>query len=150
MQAHDARLLRGSVVPTAAVGVVASLTGLAVAGSKGLIGGAFATVVVLVFFSAGLLAIGKITKGHPIMIMNLGMFTYLIQVIALGMVLWAFKGTTAFSTKTFAFTILAGAITWVISQVYTFSRLRIAYVEPEPSSTDDASRVREPAGERER
>lgn len=150
MQAHDARLLRGSVVPTAAVGLVASLIGLAVAGSKGLIGGLFATVVVLVFFSAGLLAIGKITKGHPIMIMNLGMFTYLIQIIALGMVLWAFKGTTAFNTKAFAFTILAGAITWVISQVWTFTRLRIAYVEPESEQAAADERVREAAGERER
>jgi ATP synthase protein I len=131
MQANDVRLLRGSAVVTAAAGVVAAIAALLAAGTKGLIGALFATVVVLVFFSIGQVAIGRISKKNPYMIMNMALFTYIVQIMLLGLVLFLFKGTTAFDTKVFGLTILGATLVWVASQVYVFTKLKIAYVEPD-------------------
>jgi ATP synthase protein I len=131
MQANDARLLRGSAVPTAVVGVIAMVVGTVAGGPKGLLGAAFGAVLVIGFFALGLVAVGRITQGNPILIMNMGMLTYLLQVGALAIVLFLFQDTKAFDTKVFALTILAGAIVWVVAQVRVFGKLKIAYVEPD-------------------
>ncbi|MDI2128161.1 hypothetical protein [Yinghuangia seranimata] len=131
MQANDARLLRGSAIPTAAVAIVAMVVGAVVAGGKGLIGAAFASVVVLVFFSLGQIAIGKITNGNPMLIMNMAMLTYLAQVGGIAILLFAFADATWFDTKVFAIVILCATVVWIAAQVRVFSKLKIAYVEPD-------------------
>ncbi|MEU0938469.1 MULTISPECIES: hypothetical protein [unclassified Embleya] len=131
MQANDVRLLRGSVVFTTAAGVIAAIAAFFAAGGKGLLGAVFATVVVLAFFAIGQVAIGRISRDNPLMMMNMALFTYIVQILLLGLVLFLFKDTKAFDTKVFGLTILGATLVWVASQVWIFTRLKIAYVEPD-------------------
>jgi len=130
MQANDVRLLRGSAVFTVAAGAIAAIAALFAVGGKGVIAAVFATAVVLVFFGIGQIAIGRISRTNPLMMMNMALFTYMVQIVLLGVVLFLFKDTEAFDTQVFGLTILGATLVWVASQVWVFTRLKIAYVEP--------------------
>lgn len=130
MQANDVRLLRGSAVFTVAAGAIAAIAALFAVGGKGVIAAVFATAVVLVFFGIGQIAIGRISRANPLMIMNMALFTYMVQIVLLGVVLFLFKDTKAFDTQVFGLTILGATLVWVASQVWVFTTLKIAYVEP--------------------
>ncbi|MGW1990537.1 hypothetical protein OG948_24070 [Embleya sp. NBC_00888] len=116
---------------TTGAGVIAAIAAFFAAGGKGLLGAVLATVVVLVFFAIGQLAIGRISRNNPLMMMNMALFTYIVQILLLGLVLFLFKDTKAFDTKVFGLTILGATLVWVASQVWIFTRLKIAYVEPD-------------------
>jgi ATP synthase protein I len=112
MQVHDAQILRGAAIPTAAAG-------LSVA------------VVVGAFFSAGRLATGRVAKSNPLLLMNVAIITYLAQIAVLGVLLVLFRDTAAFDTKAFAWAILVSTLVWVIAEVRAFRRLKMLYVDPD-------------------
>jgi ATP synthase protein I len=131
MQVHDAQILRGAAIPTAAAGVVVVVVGAVLAGVKGLIGAGLGVVLVAAFFTAGLVVIGRVSRGNPYMLMNAALLTYLVKILLLAVLLVTLRDTTAFDTKAFAWAILVSTLVWVAAEVRAFSRLKIPYVEPD-------------------
>ena len=137
MPSHDARIIRGAAIPTAVAGAVALAISTAVVGSKGLIGSLFATLLVMAFFSFGQLALERLTKDNPQMLLGAGLFVYTTQILLVGIVLAVFKDTTLFDTKVFGFTLLGCALIWTAFQVRAALKAKTFYVQTESTDSKD-------------
>ncbi len=131
MQLHDAQIIRGAAIPTAAAGLAVAVVCAFVSGWKGLLGGLIGVLIVGAFFSAGRLATGRFARSNPLLLMNIAILTYITQIAALGVLLVLLRGTTVFDTKAFAWTIVVSTLVWVIAEVRAFNRLKILYVDPD-------------------
>ncbi|MEU2659249.1 hypothetical protein ABZ615_28515 [Streptomyces sp. NPDC007325] len=130
MPSTDARLLLSAVVPSAAVGVIATVISGIVAGGKGAIGAGLGTLVVLLFMGIGMLVLQRTAKKHPQLFQAMGLLLYTTQLLVLAVFLAVLKGTTVFDFKAFAFTVLATTVVWVAAQARAYMKAKIAYVEP--------------------
>jgi len=133
MLSNDAKILRGSAVLAAPVGIVAAVLSTVLAGEKGLIGALVGLAVVLVFFGAGFWALMRITQDKPQLVMMAGMLVYAVQILLVGVFIVVFKNTTLFNGRAFALTLLVTALAWVGGQVLHTFRSKTLYVDPEPS-----------------
>ncbi|GAA3752213.1 ATP synthase protein I [Spinactinospora alkalitolerans] len=134
MQEHDARILLGAAIPTAVVGVIAAVAAFALKGSDGLIGAIVGTLLVIAFFAVSALVLAWVGKKWPELVLMASLATYTIKVVALGIVLVLFGGTTAFDGTAFALTAAACVVTWLIGHSVGSMKVRRLYVEP---ATDD-------------
>lgn len=134
MQSNDARILRGSAVFAAPVGVVAAVVSALTAGGKGLIGALVALAVVAVFFGLGFAALMRITQDKPQVTMMAGMLVYTVQMLLIGVFIIVFSGTTLFNGRAFALTLLVTALAWVGGQVRHSLMSKMLYVDPVPSA----------------
>jgi ATP synthase protein I len=130
MVSTDAKIFLRSAVPTSAVGVAQVGIGALVYGTKGAIAAAIGLGVVVVFFALSTLAVNRASKISPQVTMITALATYLIKVIALIVLAMAFRNTTAFNGKYFGISALVCVLVWIVTQVMTFARLRVPYVEP--------------------
>ena len=76
---------------------------------------------------------------------------YTAQLLLLFVFMAAFKDTTLFNPKAFAFTLLAATIVWVAAQARAYMKAKILYVDPdsvkaEKPETDGVADVRGRAG----
>ncbi|MFI5532668.1 hypothetical protein ACIA8O_29455 [Kitasatospora sp. NPDC051853] len=138
MPSHDARIpLRGAAIPTAVAGALATAISAVVVGSKGLIGALFATLLVLAFFAFGQVALERLTRNNPQMLMAAALLVYTTQILLVGIVLAVFKDTTLFDTKVFAFTLLGCVLIWTGFQVRAGMKAKLYYVETTSSAKKD-------------
>ncbi|MEE4540675.1 hypothetical protein V2S66_01680 [Streptomyces sp. V4-01] len=133
MQQNDARILRGSALVAAPIGLIATVASALLAGEKGLIGGLVAVAVVAVFFAAGSWALMRLTQDRPQLAMSAGMLVYVVQILLIGIFVISFKGSTAFSGRAFGLTLLVTALAWLGGQIKQSLTSRMLYVDPEPS-----------------
>ncbi len=126
-----AAALKRPVLGTLGVGIVGTIIGAIVAGTPGLIAGIMATVVVLLFFGLGQLAIQKVLANNPALGLNAALGVYLGQVLVLFLILALLKDATFFDPKVFASVIAVCALVWTGLIVATLSKRPQAYVQPE-------------------
>ncbi|MFJ6248934.1 MULTISPECIES: hypothetical protein [unclassified Streptomyces] len=130
MPSNDARILLHTVVPTAAVGVVATVVSGVVAGGKGALGAVVGTLVVLLFMGIGQLVLQRTAKSFPHLFQAMGLMLYTAQLLVLFIFLALLKNTTLFDFKAFAFTLLAATIVWVAAQARAYMKAKITYIDP--------------------
>ena len=131
MKSVDSLILRTAGIATAALGLLITVIGTVLAGSQGLIGGLFGTVVVLVFFSIGQFVLGAVLRSNPQMAMSVAMLMYLVKIGVLLVLIFLFADTTLFDTKVFALAIVLCTLMWTGAEVWVFARTKVLYVEPE-------------------
>ncbi|MCX2185230.1 hypothetical protein [Streptomyces sp. SKN60] len=131
MPSNDARTLLLTAVPTAAVGVIATVVSGVVAGGKGALGAVVGTAVVLLFMGIGLVVLQRTAKKLPQLFQAMGLMLYTAQLLVLFIFLALLKDTSAFDFKAFAFTLLATTIVWVAAQARAYMKAKIMYVEPD-------------------
>lgn len=136
----ERRLIRIPLIVTGTVGIVATLVCLFVASTPGLLGGLVGTVVVLAFFGLGQIFVARALRNNPALAMNMAMLVYLVQIVALFILLIVLKQATFFSPKAFAATIFAGVIAWTVSAITVMSRARVLYVEPDSNNTSTSEK----------
>ncbi|MFC7930140.1 hypothetical protein ACPCAE_13220 [Streptomyces cinereoruber] len=130
MPSNDARILLHTVVPTAAVGAVATVVSGVVAGGKGALGGVVGTLVVILFMGIGQLVLQRTAKSLPHLFQAMGLMLYTAQLLVLFIFLALLKNTTLFDFKAFAFTLLAATIVWVAAQARAYMKAKISYIDP--------------------
>jgi ATP synthase protein I len=130
MLANYARIVRRSVMTTAAVGVVMIAVSAAVAGTKGLIGAALGIALVAIFFGISVVAVGRAARRSPQAMMITALTTYIVKILLLLFFVVRFSSTTVFSSRMFGLTALACILAWSASQVLWSMRLKAPYVEP--------------------
>ena len=130
---NDARILLQAGVPTAAVGATAAVVSGVVAGGKGAIGAVVATAVVILFMGLGLYVLQRTAKTLPHLFQMMGLMLYAAQILLLFVFLSIFKDTTLFHPRAFAFSLVAGTITWIAAQTRAHMKAKILYVEPDKS-----------------
>jgi ATP synthase protein I len=135
MQSNDVRTLLNCTVPTAAAGAIATVISGALAGGKGAIGAAAGTLVVIAFMAMGMVVLQRTAKSYPSLFQMMGLALYTAQILLLAVVLAVFRNTTLFSTRAFAFSLLAAALVWIASQARAHMKTKILYVEPESAGT---------------
>ena len=133
MIANYARVVRRSVVITAAVAAVMVAISAAVSGGKGALGALIGALVVAVFFGISVLVVGRAAKVNPQVMMAAAMVSYIVKFIGLAIVMIALAKSTAFSPRLLGLTAIVLVLTWCIAQVVISMKLKILYVEPEPS-----------------
>lgn len=124
------RLILRAAIPTFIVGALATITGFISSGTKGLIAGVFGTLLVVIFFTAGQLALDKVIRTNPGIATSMALLLYLIKVAVLFVLLLLFKDTEAFDTKVFAATIVSCTVVWLVAETWAFATAKVLYVEP--------------------
>jgi ATP synthase protein I len=137
MPSHDARIIRGAAIPTACAGIAAMAISTAVVGVKGLYGALFAVLLVIAFFSVGQVAVDRLSRGNPQLLLPVAMSVYMGQILLVGIVLAVFKGTTAFNTQVFGLTVLGCTLAWTVAVVRVGMKAKIFYVETGSSGQGD-------------
>ncbi|MGA0209819.1 MAG: hypothetical protein ACO3YU_10650 [Candidatus Nanopelagicales bacterium] len=130
----DALVLRRAGMITAVVGVIGVVIGYLVDGWSGGLGGIFATVLVIAFFSVGQFVLGSVLRNNPQIAMTVALTIYLVKIGVLFILIIAFANTTLFNTRVFAATIVACTLAWTAAEVWVFARTKVLYVEPEARS----------------
>lgn len=130
MQAHDARILRGAAVPTAALGVVIALIAALASGLDGLFGALAGAVVVITFFVAGWVAISKLGHDNTALLLPIALGTYVVQLVVVGGFLMLVRDVSTFDTRALGWAVIGCTLTWMIFQLRAFSREKMLYVEP--------------------
>lgn len=136
---HDpyAAMLRGALVPTALAGAVASGVAFWLEGLAGLWGGVLAAVVVIVFFSASLVVMGRTARTAPANVMAIALVTYITKVGLLGLLLVLLQDATWLSGGAFAVTALVCAIVWLPLEIRSYSKARtLVFDEPDRAAQD--------------
>jgi ATP synthase protein I len=126
----DVAAIRGAAVPTAVVCLVASVVGAVLKGVPGLIGGLLGTLVVLAFFVLGQLVVARVLNTNPQVGTTAALLVFTLQVLALLVLLLVLRDATWLDGKIFAFTVLVGTLTWTVSSVVVFNRMRRPSVVP--------------------
>ncbi|GAB7031006.1 hypothetical protein AB0G35_34590 [Streptomyces sp. NPDC021749] len=144
MQSNDARLLLHAVVPTLALGVIAVAVSAVVAGAKGAIGAVVGTLLVMLVMGAGLLVLQKTAKNLPQLFQMMGLLLYTTQILFVLLFLLAFKDTTLFDTKAFAFTLLGATLVWIAAQTRGHMKAKTLYVDPDSAPEKKAETAGSP------
>ncbi|MCD2464388.1 MULTISPECIES: hypothetical protein [unclassified Streptomyces] len=130
MPSNDARILLHTVIPTAAVGAIATVISAVVAGGKGALGAVVGTLVVLLFMGIGQVVLQRTAKSLPHLFQAMGLMLYTAQLLVLFIFLALLKNTTLFNFKAFAFTLLATTVVWVAAQARAYMKAKITYIDP--------------------
>ncbi|MFF9067052.1 hypothetical protein ACF09E_17025 [Streptomyces sp. NPDC014891] len=130
MPSNDARILLHTVIPTAAVGAIATVVSAVVAGGKGALGAVVGTLVVLLFMGIGQVVLQRTAKSLPHLFQAMGLMLYTAQLLLLFIFLALLKDTTLFNFKAFAFTLLAATVVWVAAQARAYMKAKITYIDP--------------------
>ncbi|CAM5444219.1 hypothetical protein [Streptomyces narbonensis] len=130
MPSNDARILLRTVIPTAAVGAIATVISAVVAGGKGALGAVVGTLVVLLFMGIGQVVLQRTAKSFPHLFQAMGLMLYTAQLLLLFIFLALLKDTTLFDFKAFAFTLLAATVVWVAAQARAYMKAKITYIDP--------------------
>lgn len=123
-------VLRTAGLATLIVGIVSIVLAGIFRGTDGLVGALVATVLVLVFFSAGNLVLNWALRVHPQVALSIALLTYVVKIGVLFVLIILFANTTLFNTKVFALVVVLCTITWTAAEVVLWSRSRVLYVEP--------------------
>ncbi|MEU5807299.1 MULTISPECIES: hypothetical protein [unclassified Streptomyces] len=136
MLSDDARSLLHAAVPTAVAGAVAVTVSAVLAGGKGALGAAIATVVVMLFMGIGFVVLQRTAKSLPQLFQAMGLMLYTTQILLLFVFVAVFKNTTLFNPKAFAITLVATTLVWIAAQTRAHMKAKILYVEPDSVKGD--------------
>lgn len=131
MQAQDVHALRVASSATACVAVPAVVAGLLGSGATGAASALLGVLVVLAFFGLSLAVVAvAAVRVSPAMLMQLGLLSYVVRVLALGGLLRLLGDASFLSRPAFAWTIVGATVVWVVAEVAYLWRAKLPYVVP--------------------
>ncbi len=121
-------LLRGALIPSLVVGVLAIIIAALVKGSAGLIGAMIAQLVVVIYFAVHL-GISAISRNlDPMSTFALALFSYFAKFLLLGAFLLILTRTTSresIDRGVFAATAITLTFVWLAGEIRAFLKLRL-------------------------
>jgi len=126
-QSNEALLLKGALLPTAVVGVLAIAIATYLEGRAGLFGALLAQVVVLIYFALHILVSKISTNLDPVTTMSLAMFSYFAKFLALGLLLWLldrFTSETLVDRRSFGVAAVALTFAWLGGEITSYLKLK--------------------------
>ena len=140
MLARYAIIVRRAGAVTAVAAAIMVALSAALVGVKGLIGALVGVAIVTVFFGISVLVVGRAARVSPQAMMVAAMITYVVKIVALGIVVSTLHGVTAFSGRALGFTALGCILVWSAAQVITAMKVKMLYVEPVQEPQQPAAR----------
>lgn len=132
-------MLRGGLVPAAAVGAVAIAVATALEGGLGAAGSALATVVVLASSASTFLFLRRMAGLDPRVMFLGAMVGYFFKVGLLGVFLLVFRNAEWLSPMAFAVTAVVVSLVGTTGEVVAFTRVK-TYVYDQPATPPVARR----------
>ena len=126
-QSNEALLLKGALLPTAVVVVLAIAIATYLEGRAGLFGALLAQVVVLIYFALHILVSKISTNLDPVTTMSLAMFSYFAKFLALGLLLWLldrFTSETLVDRRSFGIAAVALTFAWLGGEITSYLKLK--------------------------
>ena len=131
MMASYASVVRRSAALTSVVAAVMIGVCAGIAGAKGVYGSLVGIGIVAAFFGISILAVGRAAKVSPMFMMAVAMATYIVKILAFGIVLVLLKHVTVFNPRLLGLTAIVLILSWSASQVIIMMRTKELYVTPE-------------------
>ena len=125
---EEVRMARGATLATAVATPVVLAVAFLAAGGKGVLGAAFGLVLAVAFFSATLLAVGAAGRVATDLMVPAALLTFMVKMVAIGMLLFLLRDTTAFDREAFALSLVAGTCVYLAAEIRFAMRARIPYV----------------------
>jgi len=126
-QNNDQLLWRGAIIPATIVALLCVVLFTVIRHQPGLWGSAFASIVVLMFFSIHLL-VARISRDlDPMVTMALAMFSYFAKVILVGallLVVTRLSSPESVDRGSFGISAIAITLAWLTGEIRAFLRLR--------------------------
>ena len=120
--------MKGALVPSLIVGIIALIISTWVKGSSGLYGALLAQLVVLVFFLVNI-GVASVTKNaDPIATMALAMFSYFSKILLLGAMMFAigkFTNDADINRMSFGLSAIALTFAWLGGEIRAYLKLRL-------------------------
>jgi ATP synthase protein I len=135
-------MLRGSLVPTLVVGVLAVALAAVLADGRAVGSAALGAGVVAVFFSLSLLVMRQTAHLEPVAVMAVVLATYTAKILALGVVMIVLRDAEWVSGQALALSIIGCTVVWLAFEMRAFTRMRVL-VAPNAASEPPASREEE-------
>jgi ATP synthase protein I len=138
---NESQLLKGALLPTFFVGVIALIISSLTKGVPGFLGAALAHVVVIVYFVIHIL-VSKFSRNlDPMSTMALAMLSYVSKLFLIALFLIAITRLTdpeAIHRGAFGATAIALTLAWLGGEIASFTKLRLHLPLPKnPPSPED-------------
>ena len=121
-------MLRGALVPTLIVGVIAIAISTIFAGMPGFLGALLAQFVVIIYFAIHI-GVSRIARNlDPMSTMALAVFSYFAKLLFLGVFLYllsAFTSRESINRTSFGATAIALTFAWLGGEIASYMKLRI-------------------------
>lgn len=119
-----AALLRGSLVPSACVGLLCVAVG-AFVGARAAWSAAIGAALVIVFFSLSLLVMRQTSHLAPLVVMSVVLATYTVKIVALGVAMIVLHDASWLSGRALGLAVIACTVIWLAFEMRAFTRLRV-------------------------
>lgn len=127
------RAVRRALVVTLVLGLVLAAVGGFLSGSPALVGALVGTALVCGFFGLGAVVLIWVTQVSPAASLLVGVLTYTLQVVVLGIVFAALQGSGLMGPTVdgvwLGCTVIAGTVAWLAIQVTLTLRARLPYFD---------------------
>ncbi|MGN6599571.1 MAG: hypothetical protein ACTHMW_09885 [Actinomycetes bacterium] len=123
------RILLAAMLPAAVTAVLVVALGALRAGTAGAVGGAVGSVLVFLFFGAGLWVMRATAGLSPQVAMLAALASYAGKVILLAIALGLLKDVDALDRTVFALGAFAVGTVWLLGEVLGFARARVPLVD---------------------
>jgi ATP synthase protein I len=120
---------RYAVIVTAVVAVLALVVAFLMRGGPGLLGALVGAVIAAGLGWLGTWVMARTARATPAGVMIGAMTAFGAKILFMLVFLLLFQGTTMFDNRSFAFTMLAVTVAWIIGEVIGFVRTRIPAVD---------------------
>ena len=120
---------RSAVIVTAVVAVLALVVAFLMRGVPGLVGALVGGVIAAGLGWLGTWVMARTARASPAGVMIGAMTAFGAKILFMLVFLLLFQGTTLFDNRSFAFTMLALTMAWIIGEVVGFVRTRIPAVD---------------------
>jgi ATP synthase protein I len=120
---------RYAVIVTAIVAVLALVVAFLMRGGPGLLGALVGAVIAAGLGWLGTWVMARTARASPAGVMIGAMTAFGAKILFMLVFLLLFQGTTLFDNRSFAFTMLAVTVAWIIGEVVGFVRTRIPAVD---------------------
>lgn len=143
----ESQLLRGALIPSFAVGVVAIAIATALQGKAGFFGSLLSQFVVVIFFAVHLFVSRISTKLDPLSTFALALFSYFAKLLLLTGFLIALTHLTSRETidrASFGLTAIALTFAWLGGEIASYLKLRLHLPLPaKPGEKKKVSKIRQ-------
>ena len=124
----ESMMIRGALVPTFIVGVIAIGLSTFFAGTSGFLGALIAQFVVIIYFAIHI-GVSRIARNlDPMSTMALAVFSYFAKLLFLGVFLYllsAFTSRQTINRTSFGATAIALTFAWLGGEIASYMKLRL-------------------------
>jgi hypothetical protein len=123
---HD--LLRGALIPSLVIGVIAIVVSTVTRGSSGFMGALLAQLVVVMYFAVHI-GVSKVSRNlDPMSTMALALFSYFAKFVLLGAFLYVLTRMTSresIDRGAFGITAITLTFTWLGGEIRSYLKLKL-------------------------